>query len=135
LLIGVFVEQHRLGQLLASPVDVRLSRYDVVEPDLVFIPAERRLLLSGNFIDGLPAIVIEVLSPSTKGIDLVRKRALYATAGIPEYWIVDPEAKSLIIHRLVDGMYEEVPSEGANPNSVVLTGLEIDLAKLFKDAV
>jgi Uma2 family endonuclease len=53
-------------------------------------------------------VAIEVLSPGNKGRDLVLKRRDYARAGIAHYWIVDPEARSLIVLRGRDGVYDEV---------------------------
>ncbi len=131
LILSAFVRKHALGRVLLSPVDVRLSLTDVVEPDLIFIPNERQALIGGKFIDGLPDLVLEVLSPSTKGRDLVRKRALYAHSGIAEYWIVDPEQETLLIHELRNGHYELIPSEQGTARSKVLTGLSVNVAQLF----
>jgi Uma2 family endonuclease len=130
--LGNFVQDHRLGRVLTSPVDIRLFANDVVEPDIVFIPAEREALLLGKFIDGLPELVVEVLSPSTRAMDLVHKRALYARAGINEYWIVDPENQTVLIHQLDGGIYSPIFDDKGNPKSHVLEGLEIDVAELFK---
>lgn len=73
-------------------------------PDLVVLRADDR-----SSIERLPVLVIEVLSPSTRGRDEIDKRRLYARRGIPSYWLVDPERPSLRILELgTNGEYEEV---------------------------
>src|SRR5215204_7341917 len=77
-IIGNYVDDRELGLLFPAPVDVKLSENDVVEPDLVFVAEAQREIVTGRYIDGIPNLVVEVLSPSTQRTDLVRKRALYA---------------------------------------------------------
>jgi Uma2 family endonuclease len=131
-LLTRYVEDNKLGYVFPAPVDVRLSPHDIVEPDIVFVSNERKDMVLATCIEGPPDLVVEVLSPSTRRMDLVRKRALYARSGISEYWIVDPERRTLEIHRLLDGMYQVMASEQGVHRSVVISGLEIDAAVLFR---
>jgi Uma2 family endonuclease len=80
--------QRKTCRALASPIDVKLSEEDIVQPDLVVVcdPAQ----IKPTHIEGPPALVVEILSPSTSIHDRNRKRALYARAGVQEYWIVTP---------------------------------------------
>jgi Uma2 family endonuclease len=74
-------------EVIASPMDVKLSEEDVVQPDLLVVCDPKQFR---GHIAGAPALVVEVLSPSTEGHDRVRKLRLYARYGIGEYWIVRP---------------------------------------------
>lgn len=90
---------------VSAPFDVVLGDH-VVEPDVV---VARRQDLTGQDLPAAPVLVIEVLSPSTRQVGLGRKRDLYAEAGVPHYWIVDPEEPAFTIYELTDhGGYTEV---------------------------
>ena len=87
-----------------APVDVFLGD-NTVQPDLLVVcdPAK----VSERGIEGAPDLVVEILSPSTAGKDLTRKRWAYEAARVPEYLIVDPEERVGVLLRLVEGRYEE----------------------------
>jgi len=85
------------GRLLTAPLDVFFAGADPVQPDLVVFFPDGRARLVRRGVEGPPDLLIEVLSPSNRAHDQVRKRALYAGAGVREYWIVDPDAASIEI--------------------------------------
>ena len=85
------------GTILTAPLDVFFAGANPVEPDLVVFFPEGRARLVGRGVEGPPDLLIEVLSPSNRAHDLVRKRALYARGGVREYWIIDPDAASVEI--------------------------------------
>lgn len=89
LLLGPIV-QSLGGRLATAPADVFFEGADPVQPDILAMLPGSRATGSGRGIQGTPDLVIEVLSPSNRGHDLLTKRALYARAGVREYWIVDP---------------------------------------------
>lgn len=93
------------GQLLTAPLDLFLRDGNPVQPDLLILLPEQRGQISRRGVEGAPALVVEVLSPSNSRHDLVTKRALYARAGVPEYWIVSPEAMSVEILALDGAVY------------------------------
>lgn len=93
------IELNGLGSVIYSPIDLQLSEWDVVQPDLVIVLAANHIITPTK-IEGIPDLVIEVLSPSNRGHDLRLKLQLYQQAGIPEYWIVDPEDQSVMQYRL-----------------------------------
>ncbi len=132
LLIGNLIEANGAGEVYFAPVDVRLTPHDVVQPDLLFIRADRRgIYQASGVVEGPPDLVVEILSPATRTVDQVRKAALYARAGVPEYWIVDPDGEELVPQRLVDGQYERIsPVEGVFHSGVV-PGLAVDALTLF----
>lgn len=78
----------RRCKLFLSPIDVRLSEHDVVQPDLIVVCD--RSQITDTHIEGPPSLVVEILSPSTERHDRVRKLRLYARAGVKEYWLLQP---------------------------------------------
>jgi Uma2 family endonuclease len=82
-----------------SPFDVVFSNFAVVEPDLLYITAERREILTKQNVQGAPDLVIEVGSPGTRRRDESIKRRLYERSQVSEYWIVDPELEVVRIYR------------------------------------
>jgi Uma2 family endonuclease len=83
------------GECYGSAVHIVLSAQNVVVPDVVYIAPDRLHTIGKKAVLGIPSLLVEVLSPSTSGIDRVKKRAVYARLGVPEYWIVDPEANTI----------------------------------------
>lgn len=134
LVFTVAVRAKRFGKVYAAPVGVRLSMNDIVQPDLLVLSNAKRALIRKNVIDGAPDVVVEILSPSTRRFDLVRKMALYAEAGVPEYWIVDPEKRSILVHQLVNSTYVIAENVDGVASSRIVEGAEINVKELF-DAV
>lgn len=130
--LSAHVDTHGLGQLLYAPVDVRLGPHDVVEPDLLFLTRDHfDEYKSKGAIEGPPDLVVEIISPSSASIDAIRKAALYARAGVPEYWLADPERRTFRMLSLRDGVYRDVEPVDGRFHSSVLAGLVIDPASLF----
>lgn len=137
-IMGRFVREKRLGFLLASPLDVRLPRRigDPVQPDLVYIPMAKqpRWEVDPSF-DGAPDLVVEILSPSTARLDRKIKHLAYREAGIPEYWIVDPRARTIEVFGLSEdgARYVELCRGGERDlvRSKVLSGLEVPVGEIF----
>jgi Uma2 family endonuclease len=98
-LIDGFVRPRRLGEIYYAPLDVFLSEHDVVVPDLIYVRRERLAILEERFVRGAPDLAVEVLSPSTRQIDLRIKRLAYRKFGFGEYWIVDPAAETVAAFR------------------------------------
>ena len=91
-------------KVLVAPFDVRLSHLTVLEPDVL---VARRTDVTSARHEGPPLLVVEVLSPSTRRIDLGTKRLAYEAAEVPAYWLVDPEVPSLTVLELDAGRYVE----------------------------
>lgn len=131
-LVKGFVRVNDLGQVYFAPVDVFFSSTNVVEPDLIYVSWETLARSGAARIDGAPDLVVEVLSPSTRRIDLTRKTALYAANGVPEYWLIDPEAETVSILCLRDGAYvAQEPDDAGRRHSMVLPGLAFDPRMIF----
>ena len=87
-----------IGFVFLAPVGVFMPGCDPVQPDLVVVRQADRGMLRDRRVYGVPALLVEVLSPSTVEQDLVVKRAAYARAGVPEYWAVRPATRDLLVH-------------------------------------
>jgi Uma2 family endonuclease len=123
------------GLVLVSPIDIVLTEYDVLQPDIVvFGPARRSLVKLDQVIRHVPDLAIEVLSPSTAATDRGRKMQLLARHGLPEYWLVDPVARTVEAYRLQD---EAFVLDGRAPpdtrvESRVLRDFTCDCAEIFR---
>ena len=119
-----------------SPYDVRLNADGaddtVVQPDVLVVCDSAKI--DAKCCVGVPDLVIEILSPSTAGRDRLVKMQLYQRVGVREYWIVDPDAKTVQAFILEDGRYTGKTYAGNEKMPVhVLPGLEIDLADVFAE--
>ena len=138
LTIGTFVEDRpERGRVFLSPFDVVFSFHDIVEPDLVFVAPDQFEILTDKNIQGTPALVVEILSPSTRKRDREIKRQLYDRAGVHEYWLVDPEQDVVTIHhRALDGSFPQAARLTAKAldtlDSPLLPGWSRGLARLFR---
>jgi Uma2 family endonuclease len=122
---------------LFAPLDIVFSDYNVVQPDVVYFgPESARSLDPKHVVRIPPDAAFEVLSPSTARNDRGRKRKLMARYGVPEYWILDPFAKTIELSRLSEAGYAAplIVSEGRCASSVI-PGFEVDLADLFADGL
>ena len=114
-------------------VALSLESRILFSPDLVVILQGSNAVIADRMVEGAPDIVVEILS-SDRRRDLVRKRQVYAEAGIPEYWIFDPRADTATLLELRDGVYVEravLDSDGTLP-TVLLPGLAIPLTDVFR---
>lgn len=91
-------------QVVLAPFAVGLAEDTEVQPDIIVAP---RTQFTERDLPGAPLLAVEVLSPSTRRIDLLLKRDRYQSAGIASYWIVDPDMPSLTVLELADGRFVE----------------------------
>jgi len=130
-----YAEQHGTGKIFVAPFDIILSNYNVVQPDILFISKDNYAILTSDNIQGVPDLMIEILSPASMNHDRNIKRKIYARFGLPEYWLVHPEKKYLQILRLQAGTLRQVAEFKANEvlTSPVFPGLEIKMSDVFKE--
>jgi Uma2 family endonuclease len=97
--LAKWVEAHPGGLLLYAPLDVMLAdrpeETSIVQPDILYLAPDRLSLASRRGIEGGPTLAVEILSPSTRTVDRVTKRRLYARYGVPYLWLVDPDARAV----------------------------------------
>jgi len=136
--LGSFLEDRpERGRVFLSPFDVVFSFHDVVEPDLVFVAPDQLDILTDKNIQGTPALVIEILSPSTRKRDQQIKYRLYERTGVREYWLVDPERNTVTIYRrAADGTFPQAASltvDGAEMlKSPLVAGWSLSVARVFR---
>ena len=125
LAIGNFLTENRhLGRLFLARLDVVLSRYDVVEPDLLFVAGDQLGILTEKNVQGPPALVIEVLSRRTRKRDAQIKRRLFERSGVREYWLVDPELDLVQVFQSAEqGVMVRVAELTAEAREVLMTPL------------
>jgi Uma2 family endonuclease len=131
-----FVESRQVGRVLVAPLKVRLRTGKFREPDILFL-RRGKIARMGNQYWDTADLVMEVVSDDNRDHDLKKKRREYALAGIPEYWIVDPQNSTITVLTLnprkdkqsyiVHGRF--VP--GARATSKTLPGFEVDVTAVF----
>ena len=94
--ISIFLRKKKIGKVFISPYDVHFSRQNIFQPDLLFIKNENLHKIKSNGLFGSPDLIVEVLSPSTSHLDLDEKKLIYERYGVQEYFIIDPNSKSVI---------------------------------------
>jgi Uma2 family endonuclease len=130
------LEDHPIGQVYYAPYDIVFSRFDVVEPDLLYLSNERAAeVVTAKHVTGAPEIVIEIGSPGTRKRDETIKRRLYERSGVSEYWVIDPELDVVRVYQRSGDVFAR-PRELSREADDVLTtallpGLDLPLDRVF----
>ena len=107
MLIGNYVIAKKCGYVFPDDVDVHLPDGSLFKPDLVVVKKENEGILNWHgAIYGVPDMVVEVLSRSTRKKDLTIKKDIYESNGVKEYWVIDPWVKAVDVYILRDGKFE-----------------------------
>ena len=88
-----YLATHRVGHAFLAPTDVIFGPRTLVQPDVLVVPLKGGKRPRTHAEAGKPVLAIEIVSPRSARTDRVRKRELYQREGVPEYWIVDPDAR------------------------------------------
>lgn len=121
-------------RVLGSGYRVRISDSRGAMPDVQLLSDEVFRRAGPNGLEhGRPELVIEVVSPSSRTHDGLRKLDWYAQLGVPEYWLVNPETRSLVVHRLQQGVYAITQHADGDAvfRSATFKGLKVSLAELW----
>lgn len=113
-----------------APMDLELASTDVVQPDLIVVLAEHRSIVVPSRIRGVPDLVVEILSPSTREIDRSLKLRLYEQHRVPEYWVVDVEAGQVTRHRM-DAALGSYGEGSIHRDSISFAGATVDLTNVW----
>lgn len=121
------------GEIFNAPLDVTFQDTTVVQPDLFYVSGEQKLMVKNARIDGPPALVVEILSPSTSRKDRLQKLRIYQEARVQHYWLVNPDDKTLECFSLQDGVYALVAAgmDEDIVNHPGYSGLSIPLKALW----
>lgn len=131
-ILDTFARAQRLGQIYVSPFDCILSDEDVVQPDVLFV-SNSNLPNIRDRLFGAPDLAIEVLSKYHAERDRIVKRDLYAERGVREYWIVDPEERTIEVLVADSGRWRNPGLFGPDDalTSPALPKLELPVAEVF----
>lgn len=129
----IYLAKNPIGSAATAPLDVRLSEDIAVQPDLIYVSSARAEIIREDYISGAPDLVVEILSPSTAAHDRATKLRLYAEAGVPEVWYIEPKAKTVERLKLRGEKYvvDSVFGGAEVLKSDLFPGWELPLDKLF----
>jgi Uma2 family endonuclease len=132
-LLYEFVRKNKLGEVFDAPFDVILSNTKVVQPDIVFISTKNLPNITKRGYEGIPDLIVEIISPSTFYHDSVTKFRLYEALGVQEYWLLEPANKVIEVFRLENGKYELhcFVVETGKATSKLLQGFEVEAGEIF----
>lgn len=123
------------GELFFAPLDVALDDFNVPQPDVLFVGKERSHIINEaeQVILGPPDLLVEIISGGSIRRDRIEKKDLYEQFGVTEYWIVDPNNRSVEVYRLHEGRYKlfSFAAESGKIQSSVLEGFEVEIAEIF----
>jgi Uma2 family endonuclease len=129
-----FVNDHALGKVYTNGIRLRIRRDKIRLPDIIFLHKDHFHARHNRVWDGAD-LVMEVVSDDAKDRrrDYSEKLGDYAEGKVAEYWIVDPERRTVEVHRLNGGAYALAGSymPGQRAESVLLSGFGVDVAELF----
>ena len=120
------------GLVLPSPLDVHLADHSIVQPDVIYISAGRRSLVK-DCIDGVPDLLVEILSPGMARRDRCEKLRLYAQSGVREYWIVDPQEQWIQFLVNKGGRFVVAVPTGGKYHSEALPEISLDVAAFWRE--
>ncbi|NMB11760.1 MAG: type II toxin-antitoxin system Phd/YefM family antitoxin [Firmicutes bacterium] len=130
--------QGKSCHVLAAPCDITLTRspehINVVQPDIAVICDLEEHLADDGYYMGVPTLLVEILSDSTRVKDLIKKLDLYRACGVGEYWIVDLDSKAITVHTFQDSDFGKMAiyQEPRKAKSQVFPGLDVDLVQAFR---
>jgi Uma2 family endonuclease len=135
--LALYLRDHpQAGRVFLAPFDVVFTRWDVVEPDLLLVAGDQTSIITDKNVQGAPALVVEILSPSTRKTDEQVKRRLFDRGGVREYWLVDPELELIkVFRRQADGSLRRDAELTREALDILVTpllaGFTLQLEKLF----
>jgi len=127
-----YVRRKGLGIVLGSRAAMWLSDENAPEPDLMFISKAKLAKAAGKAVFGAAELVIEIISPGSRRLDLVEKKELYAKFGVREYWVIDPYQQVAYFWKNNDGIWEDLPIDAMGIfRSSILPGFWLRIDWLF----
>lgn len=132
-----YVKKKALGKVLSAPLDTVLDDGNSYHPDVLFVRKERYHILDDKekVVMGAPDLVVEVLSKSTAFYDRGEKKDIYEKYGVREYWLVDPQNKTVEIYSFENQRFRlnQLVDETGKVKSLVLEGFGLEAAKIFEE--
>lgn len=130
--VRIFVEQHQMGRTFGIETSVRLPKLRR-NPDLLYVSKSRLKIIKSTYIDGSPDLIMEIVSPDSEARDWRDKYENYQSAGVREYWIIDPSSKRVEAYTLGrTRKYKQIEEKDDKIFSKVLHGFYIRPEWLWK---
>ena len=131
LFLGTKFKRHEKFHVRYSPYDLNINETSVVQPDICVIDNIQNE--TKRYFEGVPVVIVEILSPSSVEYDSKRKYELYEECGVPEYWIVSPFDEKIQVFRLEKGKYIKIGEFGQDSTfvSTALDGLNVIVNEVF----
>ena len=124
--------QHQTGIALTAPVDVVLNEENALQPDLIYVESVNPGRVRDGRFRGAPDLAVEIISPTSRTRDATLKAMRYALAGVREFWLADPDLRTIAVFELNGDQYvERLPGSEGVFDSGVLGGLRLDPATVF----
>ena len=120
------------GQAITAPADITLADHSVVQPDVIYLARRAAPQEVHGWIEGIPDLLVEVLSPTGVRRDRNLKLRLYAETGVPEYWILDPVDRHFDFMVNRGGRFELVLPAGDLYRSPTLAEIAFDVAEFWR---
>ncbi len=133
-LITFFRDHDPEGEVFSAPLDVTLTDRNVLQPDIVFVSGTQKEIMRKERIDGACELMVEIMSPSNRRKDRIEKLEIYRKAGVPHYWLADPEDDTLEAYALRGENYALVALGGPGDRFTHpgFPGLDLNLDRVFR---
>ncbi len=134
--MGVLNREKKLGKIFTAPIDVYFDGKNGVQPDLLFIKTDRLFIIENeDYVSAAPDLVVEVISPGSIKRDRVEKKDLYERYAVKEFWLIDPQYKTVEIYTMENNAYRlhEFQEQVGKITSLVVEGFEIEVKDIFED--
>ena len=132
-LIGVYLEFRPHGRVKGGEFQVRLRPGLRRVPDLLYFAQSREADVKRTYFQGAPDAVWEIVSPESEERDWRDKYLEYQSAGVTEYWLIDPYPETVILYRLHEGVYQAVTAQEGRLESAVIPGFWLNPEWLWRD--
>lgn len=137
-LVGLPAHERGLAYPFMAPIGLLIPGAQPAQPDFLLVRFENAAIIHDGRIRGVPDLIAEILSPSNPEMDTITKLGIYARAGVPEYWIVRPATRDILVHWQPDrarGTYGQVSLFATDARLISPTlSIEVEVAALFAGA-
>ena len=132
--LHVHIRRHKLGRVIAAPMDTVFTLNDTLQPDILFLTNERSHLIGEKKIEGAPDLVVEILSPSNTPKEMGYKKVIYEMSGVREYWIINLKKRILTQYENIDDEFRiyRIFNETDTLTSLCIEGFETPMSELFE---
>ena len=133
--IKSFLKEKPIGKVYSAPVDVLIDDLNAYQPDIAFVSNERSFLIEGgDYIAGVPDLVVEVISPGSVKRDRIEKKENYERYAVKELWFVDPQNQTVEVYVMENDAFKlhEFQEKEGPVKSLVLADFEIEIKNIFE---